>query len=113
MRFLLLYSFRLLNLLKRVRFSKGMAFAGRYSMEMYFLHLMLLKNWGRLDLPGGYAIFGVTLGLYLLCFANTTVVTLVTYFVPFLHFALFGRHYSHYAFENALFDKLRDTCLSK
>ena len=103
----------LLNLLKQVRFSKGVSFAGRFSMEMYFLHLMLLKNWGHLDLPGGWAIFGVTLGLYLLCFANTAIVTLVTYFVPFLHFALFGRHYSHYAFENALFDKLHDTCLSK
>ncbi len=103
----------LISLLRNVTWSKVLAFAGRYTMEAYFLHLMILKNWSYAELPNGWAIFGMSLGLYVLCIVNTAAVTIITYWVPFLHFALFGRHYSHYAFENALFDNLKRACLSK
>ena len=103
----------LITLMRRASWTKVFSFAGRYTIEAYFLHLMIIKNWGYMDLPGGWAIFGMTLGLYTLCIVNTVVVTIVTYWVPFLHFVMFGRHYSHYAFENALFDKLKKACLSK
>lgn len=102
-----------ITLVRDLSWSRVLAFGGRYTMEAYFLHLMIIKNWSYAELPNGWAIFGMSVGLYVLCIVNTVVITLVTYWVPFLHFALFGRHYSHYAFENALFEKLKRACIAK
>ena len=102
-----------ITLLRDLSWTKVLSFGGRFTMETYFLHLMILKNWSYAELPSGWAIFAMSLGLYTLCIANTIAVTAITYWVPFLHFALFGRHYSHYAFENALFDNLKRACMDK
>ena len=103
----------LLSIWKNLRWMAVFALGGRYTMEAYLVHLIVLKNWGYLGLADGWQIFGMTIGLFLLCIASTAAVTIVSYWVPFLHFALFGRHYSHYGFENALFENLKKACLSK
>ncbi len=103
----------LTSLLRNYKWAEVFALGGRYTMEAYLTHLMLIKYWGVMELPGGWAILGMTVGLFALMITNTAAVTLVSYYVPFLHFVLFGRHYSYYAFENALFDKLKQYCLSK
>lgn len=101
--------FGLINIVKKWKFSKILAFCGQFTMEMYFLHLVLLRNWTRKDFAtyDNGIIFLVTLGLFLLCYVNTFAVIAVCYFVPFLHFVMFGRHYSMYEFENNIFGKIK------
>ncbi len=104
--------FGLINLVKKLKFSYVIAFLGQFTMEMYFLHLMLLKNWKTMHLGNNWVVFWVTVGLFLLCYVNTFGVILVTYYVPFLHFAMFGKHYSRYKFEDRIFGFVRDYCYS-
>lgn len=104
-----------INLLDKTKLQKPLSFCGRFTMEAYFLHLMLIKVWGSMpeikDNP--LAITFVCIGLALLLIANTAVVTLVTYYIPFIHFILFGKHYSRYKFENNFFDKIRQIALKE
>ena len=102
----------LVSLLRDHAWAGIFAFGGRFTIEAYFLHLMLIKNWGVMHLENGWAILGMTIGLFLLLVVNTVAVVAVSYFVPFLHFIMFGRHLSFWRFENALWNKLRDWCLS-
>lgn len=103
----------LVSLLRDRPWANVFAFGGRFTIEAYFLHLMLIKNWGAMQLENGWAILGMTVGLFLLLVVNTAAVVTVSYFVPFLHFIMFGRHLSFWKFENALFDKLKVWCLSR
>ena len=98
------------TLIERIKIGEPIALMGRFSLECYFLHLILLREWGRFDLGNGWLTFLATLGLTLLCIGNTVVVVAGTYFLPFTHFILFGRHYSYYSFENKMFDKLKEIC---
>lgn len=109
----LLFWFGVINLLDKTKASKPLSFLGRYTMEAYFLHLMLIKNWGGMSSLGGEFLptFFVIIGLTLLLIVNTVAVTAVTYYVPFLHFVLFGKHYSRYKFENRFFDKIKEIAL--
>ena len=102
--------FGLITFIRRFKFSSILAFLGQFTMETYFLHLILLKNWSRMTLDNNWAVFGMTLALFLLCFANTFGVVLVSYFIPFSHFILFGRHYSFYKFEDRFFNGIKEFC---
>lgn len=95
--------FGVINLIRLWKKSYILAFMGQFTMEMYFLHLILLKNFKFTSYDNNGVIFAVTLGLFLLCYANTFLVVLVTYFIPFSHFVMFGKHYSFYAYENDFF----------
>lgn len=100
------------TLLERYKFSKVIAFMGQFTLEAYFLHLMLIKNWGNFHLTDPGLMTGYTIGLYLLCVVNTTGVVLVTYFIPFSHFLLFGRSWSFYKFEKKIVSKIKEIVYS-
>ena len=104
--------FGLIGLIKHNGVRQILGFLGQFTLEMYFLHLMLLKNWAYMNLPNDPAIIWTSIGLFLLCFVNTFGVVLVTYFVPFLHFIMFGRHYSIYKFEDKIFNYIKEFSLS-
>lgn len=97
----------------KVPFSPLLSYLGQFTLEVYFLHLMLLKHWTVMELGNGWIIFLVTTGLFILCFINSYGVTLITMFVPFLHFILFGRHLSIYKFEDKFFEFIKNICYSK
>lgn len=99
------------TLLERVKVGTLFAFFGQFTLEAYFLHLVLLKNWGAMNFDNAFITTMVSLGLFLLCIVNTAGVVLVLYFIPFGHFLMFGRHYSFYKFENKIFDSLKSFCL--
>ena len=96
------------TLINRVKFGQYIALTGQFTLEGYFLHLMLLKNWGYMNLPNTYTIVILSIVFVLLCYANTILVISATYYLPFTHFLLFGRHFSFYSFENKLFDSIKN-----
>lgn len=102
----LLY-YGLSNLIYKLKASKYISFAGRFSLEMYFLHLMLLKAFSNIATTNTGLCILMSVGLFLLCVVNTVIVVIITYFVPFLHFVMFGRSYSKYEFEANIFAKLK------
>ena len=108
----IVFYFGLINLIQKLKFSNVFAFFGQFTMEMYFLHLMLIKHWKGMHLDNNWIIFWTSLGLFMLCLVNTLAVVVVTYFIPFLHFIMFGKHYSYYEFENNFFNKIKDFCYS-
>ena len=106
--FAFLTMYGLSTLVERVKFSKVIAFMGRFTLEAYFLHLMLIKNWSNFGFTNNGIITGYTIGLFLLCFVNTVGVVAVTYFIPFGHFLLFGKSWSFYKFEKKFVDKIKE-----
>lgn len=96
------------TLLTQYKFSKVIAFIGQFTLEAYFLHLMLIKNWGSFGPMDNGLITGYTIGLFLLCVVNTAGVVAISYFIPFSHFLLFGRSYSFYKFEKKFFSKIKE-----
>ncbi|MCQ2815150.1 MAG: acyltransferase [Bacilli bacterium] len=106
----ILFYIGIINLLKCLKMSDLLGFCGRFTLEAYMIHLILLKNWNGLALSNNAQIFGMTIGLFLLCIVTIAGVVAVTYFVPFLHFLVFGRHFSFYEFENKFFDKIKNVC---
>lgn len=98
------------TLLDKVKFGKYVGFCGRFTLECYFLHLVLIKNWGNIRQENPWLTTLFAIGLTLLCLVNTAAVVAILYFIPFGHFLMFGRHYSFYKFENRIFDKLKEIC---
>ncbi len=82
------------------------AISGKYTLEMYFVHLIVLKAFAGLFYDSWIITLLVVIGLTLLCYASTTVVMLMTYYVPFLHFLLFGKHFSKYEWEDEFWEKI-------
>lgn len=74
--------------------------------------LNILKNWSRMNLGNDWVIFWTTLGLFMLDIVNTIGVVIVTYFAPFIHFIMFGKHYSIYKFEDKIFYMTKEFCYS-
>ena len=58
--------FGVINLIRLWKKSYILAFMGQFTMEMYFLHLILLKNFKFTSYDNNGVIFAVTLGLFLL-----------------------------------------------
>lgn len=106
--FALLAMYGLGTLLNHFKFSKALAFMGRFTLEAYFLHLMLIKNWRNMGLTDPSLQTGWTIALFLLCVVNTAVVVAVTYFIPLGHFLMFGKSWSFYKFEKKFFDKIKE-----
>lgn len=107
----IMFYYGISTLLERVKVRKLFAFMGQFTLEAYFLHLVLLKNWGMMNFNNVFITTMVSIGLFLLCIVNTIAVVAVLYFIPFGHFLMFGRHYSFYKFENKIFDSLKNYCL--
>ena len=97
------------TLLTRVKVGEVIGFMGQFSLESYFLHLVVIKYWGRFDLGNPWLTVIASIALVVLLFGNTILIVVGTYFLPFTHFLLFGRHFSYYSFENKAFDKLKET----
>ena len=96
------------TLLSKVKVGSIIGFMGQFTLECYFLHLVLLKNWKSFNTGNNVTTTLWAIGMVLLCLVNTAAVVAVTYFIPFTHFLLFGRHYSFYKFENKIWDKLKE-----
>lgn len=93
------------------RWLRPVCTAGRYSLEIYLAHLLLIKVWPNLMADGpvvtGFRIAAITIGL--LAFAEA--VMQVTLSVPFLHFLAFGRiGTSNY--DRKVDQTIRDFCLT-
>lgn len=95
-------------MIQKIKFNNIFAFIGQYTLEIYFLHLMLLKNWSKMDINNVWLTILISLGLFLLCFINCFLVVAISIFIPFSHFILFGRHLSIYDFEDQIFIKLKN-----
>jgi hypothetical protein len=95
------------TLLERIKIGRFIGFLGQFTLEIYFLHLVLLKNWGGLKFDNTFIAVMASIGLFLLCLVNTAAVVTALYFIPFAHFLMFGRHYSFYKFEDRLFSKIK------
>jgi len=104
--FLTMYG--LSTLIERLKFSKIIAFMGKFTLEAYFLHLMLIKNWVAFGFTDNWLITGYTIGLFLLLFVNTVGVVAISYCIPFSHFLLFGRSWSFYKFEKNIVNKIKE-----
>ena len=74
--------------------------SGKYTLEIYFVHLIVLKAFSRLFYDSWIITLLVIIGLVLLSYVSTAVIILLTYYVPFLHFLLFGKHFSKYEWED-------------
>lgn len=105
------FHYGLSTLIENRKSGKIIGFAGRFTGEAYFLHLLLLKNWAAFNLNNIPLTILASLGLFLLCIVNTIAVVAVLYFIPFGHFLMFGKHYSIYKFENKFFDDIKAFCL--
>ena len=107
--FSVLFWFGITNLLDKTKLQKPLSFLGRYTMEAYFLHLMVVKAWSSMTsiYNSPLAIIFVTIGIFLILLINIVATIVILYHIPFAHFILFGRHYSRYKFENDFFDKIK------
>ncbi|MCQ2802911.1 MAG: acyltransferase [Bacilli bacterium] len=84
--------------------QKILGICGKYTLEIYFVHLIILKAFSRLFYFNTVITILVIIGLLLLCYVSTAAIILLTYYVPFLHFALFGKHFSRYDWEDKFWD---------
>ena len=109
----IVFYYGLSTLLEKVKIGKLIGFLGQFSLESYFLHLVLIKYWKPFNPGNIWLTILVSVGLVLLCMVNTFGVVFILYFIPFGHFLMFGRHWSFYKFENRIFDGLRDFCLDR
>jgi len=82
------------------------AISGRYTLEMYFVHLIVLKAFSGLFYDSWIISLLIIVGLLLLCYAATATIVILTYYVPFLHFLLFGKHFSKYEWEDKFWEKI-------
>ena len=98
------------TLLSKVKVGSVIGYMGQFSLESYFLHLVVIKYWGRFDLGNIWLNVIGSIAIVILLFGNTILVRVGTYFLPFTHFLLFGRHYSYYSFENKMWEKLKEIC---
>ena len=96
------------TLLSSVKVGSVIGYMGQFTLECYFLHLVLLKNWGSLNTGTTVGTIFAAIAMTILCLGNTILVVVATYFLPFTHFLLFGRHFSYYSFEKKMWDKLKE-----
>ena len=96
------------NLLENCKAGKFFAFLGQFTLEAYFLHLIIVKNWGAMRIANQALCTGYTVGIFLACVTDIVLVIAVCYFVPFIHLLLFGRSWSRYKFEKNIFSKLKE-----
>lgn len=102
----------LIPLLLKIKWSNVLAYLGQYTLQIYFLHLILLKNWSSISLDNAWLIALVSIGLVLLCFLNSYLVVFISACIPFAHFILFGKHFSIYQFEDKFFNAIKNFCYS-
>lgn len=93
----------LISLLKEKRIYFWFIRLGKISLEIYFVHLIFLGYFSFIELSNIYLTIASIIGLYLACFVLSIAISVITYYIPFLHFLLFGRSYSTYMFERNFF----------
>ena len=107
----LAFYYGLSSLIENMKAGKIIALSGQFTLEAYFLHLVLLKNWAPFNPGSIWLNILVSTGLFLLCVVNNIAVVAALYFIPLGHFLMFGRHKSFYKFENRIFDNIKEFCL--
>lgn len=89
---------------------KVIANLGRYSLETYYLHILFLRYLPiekiSSDLVFTQILFVIQVTSLLLIF--TFLVILITRFVPFIHFIIFGKNNSRYKFERNIHNKIEN-----
>lgn len=93
-----------MSLLSKIQFFVFLSRAGKYSLEMYYLHMLFLM----LMPPSDSALslfqqWGMAFGIWAALISITFAVLAVIYFVPFSHLLFFGKSFSFYQFEKKIF----------
>ena len=95
------------SLICRLRIGKAVAFLGGFTLETYYLHLIVIKNWPSIRGANDFLTVLASIGMVLFLLANTAAVIAVLYWIPFGNFVFFGRSYSHYGFEKRFFADIK------
>lgn len=99
----------IINILKNIpKISQIFAVMGKYSLEVYFVHLIVLKAFSKLFYESAFKTFLVSSGLFLLSYITVIIIIILTYYIPYLHFLLFGRHFSRYQFEDNFWNNIKE-----
>ena len=98
------------TLLEKVKVGSIFALCGRFTLEAYFLHLLLLKAFNGMSFIDPGLCTGYTIAFFLLCIVDIAAVVAVIYFIPFGSFLLFGRSHSAYRFEKNFFNRIKEFC---
>lgn len=107
MSFSFIFYLCLISILKDSKVYYLFAKQGKISLEIYFVHLVFLGFFSFIEFSNVYLTILSAIGLYLACFALSFVIVFISYYIPFLHFLMFGRSYSFYKFETKFFIRLK------
>ena len=107
MSFSFIFYLCLISILKDSKIYNLFAKQGKISLEIYFVHLVFLGFFSFIEFSNVYLTILSAIGLYLACFALSFVIVFISYYIPFLHFLMFGRSYSFYKFETKFFIRLK------
>lgn len=104
--FPLLMYMGIINLIKSKK-VKILPTLGKYSLEIYYVHLMILKAFIFINLNNLILNILTFIGLFLLSILGSLLIVLLSYYIPFIHALIFGRSYSKYKFEKCIFSKIK------
>ena len=96
------------NLLNETKVGNVFSYFGRFTLEAYFLHLMIVKNWGGMRITDQALCTGWTIGIFLACIADIFAVLIICYYVPFIHLLIFGKSLSRKKKKKNIFIKLKE-----
>ena len=95
-----------LKLFSNFLFFKRSSKIGLYSLEIYYIHSLLLKiidvHWLESIIPNGWI---VSFSWLIILLALSGIALICILCIPFLHLLLFGKTKSYYFFESKLFSK--------
>ena len=91
------------NLICSFRFIRKISYFGRFSLESYFIHILVLSFLTYSVVNQSLVIQYLTaFGSTLLLVAAISIILLIMYFVPYSHLIIFGKSWSFYKFEQKL-----------
>lgn len=111
--FALLSNIAFIQLLRKGKLFNLLVKNGRFTLEIYFIHLIVLYCFNSFNLISVNYSYLVALSLYLLCFIASYLIIIMSYYLPFLHLIIFGRSYSKYSFEKKFFSSIKSVLTFK
>ena len=91
----------LFDLAVRCSFISKLSKFGAYSLQSYYLHLIFLRFLTySSDVYSIQCVISISTAMLLVAMIAATLI--VIYFIPYLHFVLFGKSFSCYSFEKRL-----------
>lgn len=89
------------DLLCRTKFFIQVSRVGKFSLESYYLHIIVLRF---LNFSANEPLYQwlISIGASLLLIISVGLIIAVSYFIPFSHLLLFGKSFSPYKFEKKL-----------